>query len=83
MIELRVCAGAEARVLDQVKLMALRFPGEHVLKIVVEAPKRSLREPMAVSGTLTLGPEWRFDGSGPCLAALREFGDAELTDALG
>jgi hypothetical protein len=83
MIELRVCAGAEARVLDQVKLMALRFPGEHVLKLVVEAPKRSRREWPVATRTLTLGPEWRFDGSPACMAGLGEFGDVELTDALG
>lgn len=68
MIVLRIerdSLGVEA--LEQVKLMAHRFPGEHELLMIV-----------GEAGRLTLGPTWRFDGSQACLAALNEFGDAEL-----
>lgn len=51
-----------ARSLAAIKLIALRHPGEYELTVLV-ARRR-----------LKLGPEWRYDGSPVCLAALGEFG---------
>lgn len=62
MIELRVLPDAAAEVLTQIKLMALRFPGDHDLRLLV------------ASKALVLGPEYRYDASPACLAALSEFG---------
>ena len=53
--------------LAQIKLAATRFPGDHELQL------------LAGGRRLTLGPEWRYDASPACLAALSEFGDAEVS----
>lgn len=74
---------AEENVIAQVKLIALRFPGEHVLRLIAEPwPPGSIGAGMGIPQprTLTLGPEWRYDASGPCLAALGEFGAVEHVD---
>lgn len=49
--------------MQQIKLMVLRFPGEHDLRIEADA------------GSLTLGPEHRYDGSQEFLSQLGEFGE--------
>lgn len=61
--------------LEQIKLAATRFPGEHELRI------RLVRESGETIRTLTLGPLWLYDGSDACLAALGEFGAAALLPA--
>lgn len=64
MIELRVQPGAAAAAsLTQIKLIATRFPGVEPLRILVGERK------------IDLGPEWRYDGSSACIAALSEFGE--------
>lgn len=112
MIELRMAAGhAAAEALLPIKLMATRFPGEHVLSIavatsgcarcgggrrVVSTTVESAFVRAAVEEItgrpacecpgawtpdvrrLRLGPEWRYDASPACLAALSEFGEATL-----
>lgn len=85
MIELRMPGSLEGqRVIQQVGLIALRFPGEHVLSIAVVAsdPRAPAEDALdgPVARTLTLGPDWRFDGSPACMAALNEFGEAVLVD---
>lgn len=64
MIVLKPRDDAPAESLHQIRLMALRFPGDVELQIVVQ------------SGTLTIGD--RVDGSDALLAALREFGEVEV-----
>jgi hypothetical protein len=70
-IELRVQAGvaAAAESLTVIKLIATRFAGDHELRIVVETPTLEGGE-----RTLRLGPQWMYDGSPACVAALAEFG---------
>lgn len=68
MIVLRVAGQAPEDVLVQIRLLALRFPGDHTLRIEV-----------ADTASLTLGDRWRYDGSPTCLAALGDFGRAGLT----
>ena len=71
MIVLHATPGADAAAtLEQVKLAALRFPGEHALEARVPT-RRGLRR-------LRLGE--RYDGSAACLAALGEFGTVEVVD---
>jgi len=73
-IVLHVHAGAEATaVLTQVKLAAKRFPGRHRLKLIVAMANGEERR-------VTLGYPWRYDASPACLAALSEFGRAEVED---
>lgn len=72
-IELRIPHHAPARAtMDGVKRVAEEHPGDHELKLIVEG-REFARRPEA---TLTLGPEWRYDGSEGCVAALSEFGEA-------
>lgn len=67
MIELRMTAGQEAAsALSAVKAVAWDFPGEERLTVRVAAL------------ALVLGPEWSYDASEGCLAALGEFGEAVL-----
>lgn len=74
MIALHIDAGADAvAVLTQVKLAAKRFPGHHRLKLIVAMANGEERH-------VTLGREWRYDGSPACLAALSEFGRAGMED---
>lgn len=76
MIELHVDAGVEAaQALTQIKLAALRFPGERALTVVVHASYRA--EPLR----MVLGSEWRYDGSPACVSALSEFGRVVTPDA--
>jgi hypothetical protein len=70
-IELRMVPGAAAAAsLTQVKLIATRFPGEQELTVLVGERR------------LGLGPDWRYDGSPACMAALNEFGTAEFVGPL-
>jgi len=69
-------SGVIAAALEQVKLTAARFPGEHELTVVVRTPEQALTGGEA--RRLTLGPLWTYDGSAACLAALAEFGQAEV-----
>lgn len=67
-IVLRVQGGVTAAgALTQIKLAATRFPGEMRLAIEVCHGEERIT-------TITLGPEWGYDGSPACLAALGEFG---------
>ena len=76
MIVLHATPGADAAaVLTQLKLAALRFPGDQRLKIVVLRPWHG-----GERRTVMLGRTWRYDGSAACLAALGEFGRVEVTD---
>lgn len=63
MIDLIVPGDASPEVLKQLRLMSLRFGGEHDLAVHVGGR------------TLRYGPEHRLDGSRACLSALREFGE--------
>lgn len=63
MIVLEVQPGlAAAAALTEIKMVATRFPGAHVLHL--KAGPRTLR----------IGAEWLYDASPACLAALGEFG---------
>lgn len=55
-----------AAAIDKIKLTAQRFPGEHALTLFIGPTE------------LTLGSQWRYDGSAACLVALREFGTPEV-----
>lgn len=67
MIVLRVPGAAPAsEVLTQLRLIALRFPGDQPLAVA------------AAGRRLTLGRDWTVDGTPACLAALGEFGDPEV-----
>lgn len=73
MIELRVSAELEGkRTIERIGALAIANPGEHELTIVV------VRGSGEIVRTLRFGPEWRYDGSAACLAALGEFGEATL-----
>jgi hypothetical protein len=74
-IEVRVDSAADAIVLPAVRDTAGRFPGPHVLVVVV-----ALRVPGVQPRRLELGPEWRCDGSARCVAALGEFGRVVLRE---
>lgn len=74
MIVLHVHAGADSfAILQQIKLAARRFPGRHWLKLVVAMANGEERR-------VTLGRDWRYDGSTACLAALSEFGRVEVDE---
>jgi hypothetical protein len=76
-IVLKVIAGpVAAAMLEKVKLTATRFPGQHSLTLVIRTPEQVLRG--EDGRRLTLGGEWLYDGSAACLAALSEFGKAEV-----
>lgn len=65
MIVLRIVAGAAAETLRELRLVALRYPGDQTL-VVLAGDRR-----------ITLGPAWECDGQPACLAALGEFGTVE------
>lgn len=72
MIELRVQAGLDAAAsLARVKMLAWDHPGAHELAVLVCRGD-------VVARRLVLGPDWRFDGSPECVAALSEFGEVTL-----
>ena len=73
MIVLRLPADTPDLVIEHVLLAAKRFPGEHALELRIPT-RRGMRR-------LTFGPEWRYSGDLACLAALREFGAVEVSDA--
>lgn len=75
MIVLRPHPGQPAAAtIEQVKLAAKWFPGRHRLRLIVPMANGEERR-------VTLGYDWRYDGSLACLAALGEFGRAEVDDA--
>lgn len=79
MIELAMIAGQQAAAaLTEIKIAATRFPGDHELRLLVSTPDDYLRG--RVTRTVVLGPDWQYDGSAACLAALGEFGTATLHD---
>lgn len=69
MIVLRLPADTPEAVIDQVKLAAKRFPGDHALHLHIPT-RRGLRR-------VVLGAVWSYEPSTACLAALSEFGEAE------
>lgn len=79
MIELRVPSHAPARgVVNGVQEVAGAHPGDHELRLLVES-RASMNGRQAPSYvTLTLGPEWRYDGSPGCLEALSAWGEASI-----
>jgi hypothetical protein len=78
MIVLSVVSGpATAAALTEIKLAAATFPGEHPLTLVVRTPEQLLRGEKG--RRLTLGPEWSYEPSAACLAALGEFGRVEIS----
>lgn len=80
MIILNVRAGLDAAEgLKQIKLLAMRFPGEEELSLVVHPPASVDGDPRV----LTLGEAWRYDDSPACRAALSEFGEIEGADPEG
>lgn len=67
MIELRVDAGLQAASsLAAIKAVAGEHPGGHPLRLLLTTSVGERR--------LTLGPDWGYDGSAECMAALAEFG---------
>lgn len=69
MIELRVPPDLEGTpLITAIALIALRHPGDHELTL------------LAGQRRLTLGPDWRYDGSPVCMAALGEFGAVVRAD---
>lgn len=72
MILLRTTPHIEAAGLVQrIGQVAQQHPGDHALRVDVVDGGR-------VTRSLTLGPGWRLDGSAAGLAALSEFGEAEV-----
>lgn len=66
MIEMRVDPGLEASVsLLAIKEVAWQHPGGHMLRLLLSTSVGERR--------LTLGPDWQYDGSDECMAALSEF----------
>ena len=72
MIVLHVHGDVPADALNQVRLIARRFPGPHALRLMVATSQ--------AGASLTLGDEWRYSDEGPCLAALGEFGTVEVIE---
>lgn len=82
----------DAGVVGAVKDAAERFPGPHDLVIVISVRPAVAMEVDSFTGEtrtrplrsgprrLTLGPEWRCDGTAECVAALGEFGRVVLRE---
>lgn len=69
MIVLRIDPEAPSTVIGELRLIALRYPGDVPLTV------------LAGDRQLTLGDAWRYDGQPACLAALGEFGTVEQPDS--